>query len=530
MTPKRLGSGLLLLIFLIGTILALSSFGPGSMNLDRLTRGLAFISSGHPDSPIELSDSSVNATAKKYPLFVLDFYISGCGPCQTMNGTLSELSGELKGQVVFGRINAKKNNITKRAYNITSYPTLLVFKDGTVVSRLRGNRLKSGLVADLKRIEPKLNTSGVMTTKAKPTPGSIQNQSALGIVPPAGGAIPLATLGEDAPVSPMLVTDGTFNFAIRRYSVFVIEGFTNWCSFCRDMNLTISELAGELKGQVHFGLIDAERNNNTRRMYNISSYPTIMIFKNGLLVDIRSGVRTKSDLIGVLKRYKPGLDISLVKPSSLQTALGQTTAASNTQRPKKTCNDIKKQDKPLMEAFVVSNCPFGLQMQRIFSELINEVPSLSENIEVRYIGRISGDNIISMHGQKEATENLRQICIREEQGRSYWSYISNFIRAGNSNDSLKAAGVDQTLVESCMADRERGFKYAQGDFNIAAKFGITGSPTLLLNEELASESDFGGRTAEAMKTLLCCSFKSAPEFCSMKLNSSRAASGFSSKN
>ncbi|MDD5760712.1 MAG: hypothetical protein PHF45_01510, partial [Candidatus Pacebacteria bacterium] len=56
---------------------------------------------------------------------------------------------------------------------------------------------------------------------------------------------------------------------------------------------------------------------------------------------------------------------------------------------------------------------------------------------------------------------------------------------------------------------------------------ITGSPTLILNKENVSEFDFGGRTAEAVKTVICCGFNSTPDFCAKKLTEEQAETGFS---
>jgi hypothetical protein len=78
-----------------------------------------------------------------------------------------------------------------------------------------------------------------------------------------------------------------------------------------------------------------------------------------------------------------------------------------------------------------------------------------------------------------------------------------------------------------MQDELKGIKYAQGDFNNQDKYEVTGSPTLILNEENVSEFDFGGRTAEAVKTVICCGFNKAPEFCSQVLTEEQAAAGFS---
>jgi hypothetical protein len=198
-----------------------------------------------------------------------------------------------------------------------------------------------------------------------------------------------------------------------------------------------------------------------------------------------------------------------------------------TPQPKKACEELKKNEKPFLEAFVVSKCPFGLQMQRILNEIIKEIPSLAENIKVKYIGSISNGKIISMHGDEEANENLRQICIREEQGEKFWSYIDCHIKEGKVNECLKSAGIDEVKLNECQKDSNRGLKYAQKDFESQQKYNVQGSPTLILNGEEVSEYDFGGRTAEAIKTLLCCGFAKRSEFCNKKLVDSQAAIGFS---
>jgi hypothetical protein len=193
----------------------------------------------------------------------------------------------------------------------------------------------------------------------------------------------------------------------------------------------------------------------------------------------------------------------------------------------KTCEDIKKLDSPSLEAFVVSQCPYGLQMQRVLNEIVKNIPSLAENIKVKYIGAIEGNKITSMHGDEEAQENLRQICIREEQGDKYWNYINCHIKKGEVENCLTTAGIEKEKLTSCMTDNSKGLKYAKEDFDAQEKYKVTGSPTLILNEERVSEFDFGGRTAQAVKTLICCGFKSVPGNCSQKLTEDSADTGFS---
>ena len=191
------------------------------------------------------------------------------------------------------------------------------------------------------------------------------------------------------------------------------------------------------------------------------------------------------------------------------------------------CEEINKTNTPVLEAYVVSQCPFGLQTQRALNEVVKNIPQLEKYIIVRYIGEIKNGKIESMHGDEEAQENLRQICIREEQKDKYWPYIDCYIKEGKTNDCLKITKVDLEKLNNCLKDNSRGLNYAQKDFEKTNKFNISGSPTLMINEKLVDEFKFGGRTAEALKNIICCGLKNKIEECNKTLNTEQAATGFS---
>ena len=192
-----------------------------------------------------------------------------------------------------------------------------------------------------------------------------------------------------------------------------------------------------------------------------------------------------------------------------------------------TCEDLDKSNEPTIEAFVVSQCPFGTQMQRILNEIVKNIPEIDNYIAVKYMGEIQDGKIIAMHGDEEAQENLRQICIREEQKDKYWNYIDCYIKEGQSEQCLTSALIDKAVLNQCMENTLRGLKYAQKDFDSESEYEVTGSPTLILNKKNVSEFDFGGRTAEAVKTLICCGFNSPPAFCDKELTKDSAEAGFS---
>lgn len=204
------------------------------------------------------------------------------------------------------------------------------------------------------------------------------------------------------------------------------------------------------------------------------------------------------------------------------------TAAGKQETPKMTCEDLKKADDTKITAFVVSQCPFGLQMQRVIAKAIEEQPLLAKNIDVKYIGSVENGKITAMHGEEEAQENLRQICIREEQSTLYWPYVSCYMKAGKTDECIVSSGVDNTKLTACTTDATRGLAYAQKDFDIANKYNISASPTMLGNDgQIVSEFDFGGRTADAMKQLVCCSSKTQGDYCKTDLSKDSVASSFS---
>jgi thioredoxin 1 len=137
---------------IIAALLALSVTGSATTATDPQT---------NTSMILELNDSTVNSTVALYPLFILDVTKSTCGPCMRMKAAISELSIELSGPAAFGVIKGIENNITAERYNITTYPTLLIFDNGTLVKKSEGFASKGYIVDTLRRLKPELNTSRV---------------------------------------------------------------------------------------------------------------------------------------------------------------------------------------------------------------------------------------------------------------------------------------------------------------------------------------------------------------------------------
>ena len=220
--------------------------------------------------------------------------------------------------------------------------------------------------------------------------------------------------------------------------------------------------------------------------------------------------------------FPQSFDMGTKKGAAPAAATADTTA------PAKTAASVAKTDKPMLEAFVVARCPYGLQMQRAMADAVQNMPALAQYMKVRYIGSVSGDTISSMHGEAEGAENLRQICIREEQPAKYWNYVACQMKgSGQEVACEKSTGVDSAKLSACVSTPSKGIAYAKADFALDTKYDVSGSPTLILNGASIDESSFGGRSSDGVKSMVCAGFNKQASFCSTKLNTAAAAASFS---
>jgi thioredoxin 2 len=89
--------------------------------------------------PVELTDANFDAVTRGTGLPVLvDFWAPWCGPCLAMAPQFERASQQLKGRVLFARVNSDENPQTSRRFAIRSIPTLVRLAAGREVARQAG--------------------------------------------------------------------------------------------------------------------------------------------------------------------------------------------------------------------------------------------------------------------------------------------------------------------------------------------------------------------------------------------------------
>ena len=100
---------------------------------------------------IQLNEQNFEQEVLRADLPVLvDFWASWCGPCQMLAPVIAEIAEEYAGKVKVGKLNVDEQPNLANRYGITSIPTVMLFKNGEVVSTSLGYRPKNELETMLK--------------------------------------------------------------------------------------------------------------------------------------------------------------------------------------------------------------------------------------------------------------------------------------------------------------------------------------------------------------------------------------------
>jgi hypothetical protein len=190
-----------------------------------------------------------------------------------------------------------------------------------------------------------------------------------------------------------------------------------------------------------------------------------------------------------------------------------------------------KSDKPKVEIFVMSHCPYGTQIEKGILPVANLLGDKID-LQIKFVN-------YAMHGKTELDEQMLQYCIETEQNDKYMDYLACFLKEGKSPECVTEVKVDKTKLDSCIAATDAKYKitalfndkstWAGGNYpqfpiyDAECKaYGVQGSPTLVIN---GAEQQTGRDSASLLKAI-CASFNTAPAECQTQLSSAQPTPGF----
>jgi hypothetical protein len=189
-------------------------------------------------------------------------------------------------------------------------------------------------------------------------------------------------------------------------------------------------------------------------------------------------------------------------------------------------------NRPAVELYVMSYCPFGTQAETVMKPVADLLGSKAD-IKVRYLTSVTGTTVDSgqaLHGPFEAEEDLRQVCIQKYYPASFWSYLSRFnsqcyptshtssTASTCSHTVMSGLGITATTIDACATGSE-GIGLIRADQLSGASKGINASPTLLIKGVKYT----GAMSPNAWKTAICNAFVTPPTQCSTALSGTATA-------
>ncbi|MDD3190445.1 MAG: hypothetical protein PHI66_02025 [Candidatus Pacebacteria bacterium] len=220
------------------------------------------------------------------------------------------------------------------------------------------------------------------------------------------------------------------------------------------------------------------------------------------------------------KFFTSAIDMEEIKKAK-EDAANETAATS----------EVTKSEKPVVELFVMSHCPYGTQIEK---GMLPVVKALGDKIdfELKFCD-------YAMHGEKELNEQINQYCIAQNEPDKLVSYLECFLGAGDGTTCLAQVGIDKNKLGSCVKTTDNQYQITAGFndkstwksgtypvFSIFQEdvdaYGITGSPSLVVNGTKVS----AGRDSQSLLNSVCSAFENAPEECNQALSSTSPSAGF----
>ena len=98
------------------------------------------------------------------------------------------------------------------------------------------------------------------------------------------------------------LNDSNFDNEIKKGLV-MVDFWAPWCAPCRMVAPVLDELSNELKDQVTIAKLNVDENSGAASKYSVTSIPTMIIFKNGELVERAVGASPKQHYMSLLNKH-----------------------------------------------------------------------------------------------------------------------------------------------------------------------------------------------------------------------------------
>ncbi|HXV19734.1 MAG TPA: thioredoxin [Desulfuromonadales bacterium] len=99
-----------------------------------------------------------------------------------------------------------------------------------------------------------------------------------------------------------LSDDGFENDVLKSTTPVLVDFWASWCAPCKAISPVVDALADDYDGKVKIGKLNVDENPATPGKYGVRGIPTLILFKDGKVVDQVVGAVPKNQLEGLIKK------------------------------------------------------------------------------------------------------------------------------------------------------------------------------------------------------------------------------------
>ncbi len=119
----------------------------------------------------------------------------------------------------------------------------------------------------------------------------------------SSASTPPAKLANGGTGQPVLLTDANFESEVRKPGVLLVDFWAAWCGPCLRVAPTLEAIAKDRAGAMRLGKLNVDENPRTAQRFQVMSIPTMLLFKDGKLVDGMVGAMPRPQIEAFLTKW-----------------------------------------------------------------------------------------------------------------------------------------------------------------------------------------------------------------------------------